>query len=917
MKAYETLQKLSICTGCAACQNVCPTNAIKMDLEFMNGFKPSIDAKKCIDCGKCAQICPSIHCEKGYESNEVYAAWANNEIRTMSSSGGAFTLLAEWIISMGGCVYGAAWEEGFTVKHIKVADRKGLAKLRYSKYVQSDTSDIYRDVKKELDSKRMVLFVGTPCQIAALKKYVEDKNLYTIDLLCLNAPSQGIFQKYLEEEFGKEKLDKIIQREALTGWTQRTRFVYKDGTSRLTLPSNDSWWDAFLNGIVMRDACVSCKYSVETRQGDISLGDFWRIEKYNTTWRDDKGTSCILVNSDKGKYLFEQIRSSFIRLEKVEKDLVYYNGGYRRPSLDWKVRERFIKRIYDNSFEDSWAKAKKKKWDIGVVTFWAYCNYGSRLVSWSIYKVLNDMGYAALMIMAPINAPLYNETSFVLNDERFKSLQYDEEDLADIPLNIQDSIRFNDVCDCFCVPSDQNFNRSFYMRKSCKFSSLNWVRSNKGKIGYSISFGTSEFWGNEEERLEMKYFLKRFDAISVREKSAIDLMRKNFDIEADLVLDPLFLCDKKEYLKLVEMGKERVPKEPYLLTFILGHPQKDAELEEILLECKNQLDINKVISIPDPIFNRTSYEKCVEDVKVEEWLAYLKNAKYIVTNSFHAACLAILFHKPFVVRNDISRGEARLVSLLNVFKLTDRMLNKNEKTKAVEILQKSIDYEAVDKTINQMKKDSLAWLRMAVEQAKGKYRKEQSLDTYDVFFEQMLTMKNQIEILNDKLKEGKRMIKDKFELYQKPLCTEADIADPYTRRMTNNFDFMSKWFYINKNNGSVVEELRRRGYQKIAIYGAARIGQLLYDELSRSDKIEVVYIMDQSVKKLADREVYQGITDEPIDAVVVTAINYFADVKRKLHGYTRKDIISIEDVVSYLYDMIVEQEYYNEGQENS
>ncbi len=917
MRTYETLQKLPTCTGCAACQNVCPVNAIKMDLELINGFKPFIDEKKCINCGKCSQICPSVHSEKGYESNEVYAAWAENEIRTMSSSGGVFTLLAEWIISMGGCVYGAAWEEGFTVKHIKVMDREGLTKLRYSKYVQSDTSDIYKDVKRELGSKRIVLFVGTPCQIAGLKKYVEHKNLYTIDLICLNAPSQGIFQKYLDEEFGKEKLDKIIQREALTGWTPRTRFVYKDGTSRLTLPSNDSWWDAFLSGMVMRDACVSCKYSVETRQGDISLGDFWGIEKHDITWRDDKGTSCVLVNSDKGRYLFEQIKNSFIRMEKVEKNLLYYNGGYKRRSFDWKARERFIECICHNSFEDSWAKAKKKKWDIGVVTaFGAYSNYGSRLVSWAIYKVLNDMGYAALMIMPPIDSPLYRETACVLNDERFKSLQYDKEDLADIPFNMQDSIHFNDVCDCFCVPSDQNFSRFFYKRKICKFPSLNWVKSNKGKIGYSISFGASEFWGNEEERLEMKYFLKRFDAISVREKSTIDLMRKNFDIEANLVLDPVFLCDKEEYLKLVEKGRERVPKEPYLLSFILGQPQKDAEYEEILKECRNQLDIDAVISIPDPIFNKTPYEKCVEDVKVEEWLAYLKNAKYIVTNSFHAACFAIIFHKPFVVRNDISRGEGRIVSLLNMFKIIDRMLYKNERTQFVDVLQKPIDYEAVDKIMKQMKKDSLTWLRMAVEQAKAKSREDQLLDTYDIFFEQMLTMKNQIEILNNKLKERKRMIKDKFELYQKPLYTEADISDPYTRRMTNNFDFMSKWFYINKNNRSVAEELRRRGYHKIAIYGAARIGQLLYDELSKSDEIEVIYIMDQSVKKLADREVYRGITDDPIDAVVVSAINYFVDVKRKLHGYTRKDIVSIEDVVSDLYDMIVEQEY-NEGQENN
>ena len=305
------------------------------------------------------------------------------------------------------------------------------------------------------------------------------------------------------------------------------------------------------------------------------------------------------------------------------------------------------------------------------------------------------------------------------------------------------------------------------------------------------------------------------------------------------------------------------------------------------------------------IFNKTVDGECITDVKVEEWLALLLNAKYIVTNSFHGVCFSIIFHKPFVVINDIERGAARLVSILNLFHITERMVYKNNRNRIQELLLRPIDWYVIDEICEEMKRKSLSWLSMAVKKAKDK---KGNLDSYDIFFEKLISMEEQIKTLTQ-TQEGQRMIKDKFELYQKPLNTEADISNPYTRRMANNFDFMSKWFYINKNNRSVAEELRRRGYQKIAIYGAARIGQLLYDELSKSDEIEVVYIMDQSVKKLADREVYQGITDEPIDAVVVTAINYFVDVKRKLHGYTRKDIVSLEEVVSFLYDALVEKEF--------
>lgn len=552
----------------------------------------------------------------------------------------------------------------------------------------------------------------------------------------------------------------------------------------------------------------------------------------------------------------------------------------------------------------------KKKYDIGVVTVWPYCNYGSRLTSWAIYKVLNDMGYSVLMIAPPISSLLYKEGSRILEDARFQSLPYDKEDLADIPFDILDCVRFNDICECFLIPSDQNFARDCW-NKNDKIASLNWVRSGKGKVGYSVSFGYSDFWGGEKERLEMKYFLKRFDAIAVREQSAIKLMRENFDINTKLVLDPVFLCDREDWLKLAQKGNERIPKGSYILTFILKPPHKDIELEEILEECRRQLGIDEVINIPDPIYRKPYCGREIKETRVEEWLSFFLNAECIVTNSFHAACFAILFQKQFVILNDYSRGATRIDSLMGIFGFTERIVYKQKRNRIIELFREPMDYGIAEERMIDMKNECLTWLKTAVEKAKNKCSEGEALDTYDIFFEQMLTMNNQIKMLNN-FGRGEKMVKDKFELYKKTLSTEADIVDPYKRRMTNNFDFITKWFYINKNNKSVSREIKNRGYKKIAIYGAARIGQLLYDELIQSDEIEVVYIMDQSVDKLAEREVYRNITDDPIDAVIVTAINYFVDIKRKLHGYTRADIISLEEIVSHLYDTLVEEEF-NKG----
>lgn len=190
-----------------------------------------------------------------------------------------------------------------------------------------------------------------------------------------------------------------------------------------------------------------------------------------------------------------------------------------------------------------------------MFSIWAYCNYGSRLNAWSLYNVLKGMGYSVLMIALPISSKIYKESPHILEDKRFYSLPYDKADLADIPFDAQDCVRFNSLCDCFMVGSDQNFTKSIYIKNN-KTASLNWVKSNKGKVGYGISFGQPEFWGDENERLEMEYFFKRFDAVSVREKDAVELMHRNFEIESEFVLDPVFLCEKKSILTWLKRERQ-------------------------------------------------------------------------------------------------------------------------------------------------------------------------------------------------------------------------------------------------------------------------------------------------------------------------------------------------------------------------
>ena len=344
------------CCGCNACYNICPKNAIEMK-DDEKGFRyPVIDKKKCIQCDLCNKVCPIISNKKTENNPIAYACYCKDEkIRINSSSGGMFTLIASQIINQGGLVYGASFDEKFNIKHIKVDKIEDLQKLRGSKYVQSDIGNTYKEVKKYLDENRKVLFTGTPCQIEGLKCYLQKdyENLYLQDIICHGVPSPKVWNKYKQYRKNKDKEEpnKINFRNKKDGWSKYyLLFDYKNNQYKNT-SAKDLYMKTFLQNLSLRDSCYNCKFKKYNRLSDITLADFWGIDNIMPEMNDNKGTSLLIINSEKGQILFDKIKKDAKYKETNLKEAIKYNPSMIESVKDNPNREKFFNDLDNTDFE--------------------------------------------------------------------------------------------------------------------------------------------------------------------------------------------------------------------------------------------------------------------------------------------------------------------------------------------------------------------------------------------------------------------------------------------------------------------------------------------------------------------------------------------------------------------------------------
>lgn len=338
------------CCGCFACDNICPKSCIEMLCDNEGFLYPKVDKDKCVDCGLCEKVCPIINKPEIAENKQTALAVINKDenIRFNSSSGGVFSLLASNIIENGGVVFGAALSEDCkSVSHIPVQTLQELEALRGSKYVQSKIGNTYSQVKAFLENGKEVLFSGTPCQVSGLYTFLnkEYENLVTCDFVCHGVPSPLVWEKYVEfrEEKSSSETSKVFFRNKKNGWkTYSMQFEFKNGVRYAQKNIVDLYLRGFVADLYLRPSCYDCKFKGTNRPSDITLADFWGVENVCPEMYDNKGTSLLILNSDKGEKLFGLISNSTVNKEVDLNTAISFNSAAIKSVSIPKKREDFF-----------------------------------------------------------------------------------------------------------------------------------------------------------------------------------------------------------------------------------------------------------------------------------------------------------------------------------------------------------------------------------------------------------------------------------------------------------------------------------------------------------------------------------------------------------------------------------------------
>lgn len=352
----EKIIEKELYCGCHACFNACPQEAITMQPDNKGFLYPVINNDKCIDCGICKQSCPVLNNKDEKKDPLAYACFNKNENeRTDSSSGGIFILLAKQIIKKGGLVFGAAFDEEFNVCHKFIDSEDGIKQFMGSKYVQSTIGVTYQKAKKFLEQGRYVLFSGTPCQISGLYSFLKKdyEKLYTQDIICHGVPSPKAWRRYLKYQTDKHKgnIESVYFRNKECSRALSQMKILFNNKAYNSIPAKDPFLISFSKSICLRNTCYNCSFKGENRVSDITLADFWGIDKILPEINDDKGISLVITNTEKGKELFGSIKKDIVYQETDLLAAIKYNPAYLKSAEKCKNAEQFATNIDKMPFD--------------------------------------------------------------------------------------------------------------------------------------------------------------------------------------------------------------------------------------------------------------------------------------------------------------------------------------------------------------------------------------------------------------------------------------------------------------------------------------------------------------------------------------------------------------------------------------
>lgn len=445
---------------------------------------------------------------------------------------------------------------------------------------------------------------------------------------------------------------------------------------------------AFLEHISCKEECLHCKYRKFERAGDITIGDYWGVLD-----NDDKGVSLVLVNSIKGKEVFEKINRLNFKYKRVYN---VSNGGLGSNNPIFASRKYFFDNLNKENFETLYNNSNNPKHNVAILNMLFQDNFGAVLTVYALYKIIEDLGYNPLIIYNNMYAFENNiYTNMRGNEFGLKYLN-----IANEYFNKEELEKINSKCNTFVVGSDQVWRHVFH-GKNIFYYLLNFVYNFKNKIAYSSSFGISYFEGELKDKILFKYYLKQFDSISVREDDGVRICKEEFDVDATHVLDPVFLLNDYDYL--INKSRKNID-------------YKFIAVYSLNMNIQNELDI-----ISNKLSLNIEYLNTNDKNDIEDWLWTIKNCELLITDSFHGICFAIIFNKPFVsLLSNETGGISRLLSLSNMFDIKDRIVSDLSLSLHNTDFLLKMDYTEINKKLEIEKAKSLNWLKNALEKPKNK-----------------------------------------------------------------------------------------------------------------------------------------------------------------------------------------------------
>lgn len=363
-----TSKERNTCTGCTACVNVCPKNCITMDYDEQGFLYPHIDQRLCIECSACDKVCEqaarSVTQTSGLKGFGAVAK--NKELQSKSSSGGVFTLLCDEVLSRQGVVFGVAMaDNNRTAEHRAATNEDELSPFRGAKYLQSSMGDCFKRVRGLLDEGKEVLFSGTPCQVDGLKACIKenDDNLLCVDIVCHGVPSPMIWRKYCDEIEGAYRggISTVNFRHKKYSWEKPHVDCNENCTVVFRSKTEDPYMRLFLQDYTLRPSCYECQHKGMNRKSDITIADFWGVDKIIPGFSNGAGTSLVIIHTEKGRKYFEAIMDKVQVQETDVKKALEFNGAALRSARKPERLEEFWKELVSSKLEklaDKYAPGK-------------------------------------------------------------------------------------------------------------------------------------------------------------------------------------------------------------------------------------------------------------------------------------------------------------------------------------------------------------------------------------------------------------------------------------------------------------------------------------------------------------------------------------------------------------------------------